>query len=35
LLDSRLTSQAKLAATLSLVLWAGLILSGRLIAFDA
>jgi len=34
-LDGSLTSQAKLAAILSLALWAGLILSGRLIAFDA
>ena len=33
-LDKEVTSQAKLAAVLSLVLWAGLILSGRLIAFD-
>lgn len=34
-LDAQLTSQAKLAAILSLTLWAGLILTGRLIAFDA
>ena len=34
-LDAGLTSQAKLAAILSLALWVGLILSGRLIAFDA
>ena len=34
-LDAGLSSQAKLAAVASLVLWAGLILSGRLIAFDA
>jgi len=34
-LDARLTWQAKVAAALSLMLWAGLILSGRLIAFDA
>jgi hypothetical protein len=33
-LDAGLTSRAKLAAILSLTLWAGLILSGRLIAFD-
>jgi hypothetical protein len=35
LLDAGLTSQAKMAAILSLTLWAGLIVSGRLIAFDA
>jgi hypothetical protein len=29
------TPQAKLAAVISLILWAGLIISGRLIAFDA
>jgi hypothetical protein len=34
-LDAHLTSQARLAAILSLTLWAGLILTGRLIAFDA
>lgn len=34
-LDAGLTTQAKLAAVFSLVLWAGLIVSGRLIAFDA
>src|SRR5579859_725328 len=34
-LDAGVTSQAKLAAALSLILWAGLIVSGRLIAFDA
>ena len=34
-LDTAVTSQAKLAAAISLILWAGLILSGRLIAFDA
>ena len=34
-LDTGLTSQAKLAGVLSLTLWAGLILTGRLIAFDA
>lgn len=34
-LDRGLTLRAKLAAALSLVLWAGLIVSGRLIAFDA
>ena len=28
-------AEAKLAAALSLILWAGLVLSGRLIAFDA
>jgi hypothetical protein len=33
-LDSGITPQAKLAAILSLLLWAGLIISGRLIAFD-
>ena len=33
-LDSQITRQARLAAALSLVLWAGLIVSGRLIAFD-
>lgn len=30
-----LPRSAKLAAALSLILWAGLVLSGRLIAFDA
>jgi hypothetical protein len=34
-LDAEVTPQAKLAAVLSLLLWAGLIISGRLIAFDA
>jgi hypothetical protein len=34
-LDGAISSQAKLAAVLSLLLWAGLIVSGRLIAFDA
>jgi len=34
-LDGAISSQAKLAAILSLILWAGLIVSGRLIAFDA
>jgi hypothetical protein len=34
-LDTGLTLQAKLAAALSLVLWAGLIVIGRLIAFDS
>jgi hypothetical protein len=34
-LDAAIGSQAKLAAMLSLLLWAGLIVSGRLIAFDA
>jgi len=33
-LDEGITPKAKLAATLSLILWFGLILSGRLIAFD-
>ena len=33
-LDAHVTRKAKLAAALSLILWAGLILSGRLIAFD-
>jgi hypothetical protein len=33
-LDAGVTAQAKLAAVLSLLLWAGLIVSGRLIAFD-
>ena len=33
-LDAGLTPQGKLAAALSLILWAGLIVSGRLIAFD-
>ena len=32
--DAGISSQAKLAATLSLILWAGLVVSGRLIAFD-
>jgi hypothetical protein len=34
-LDAGLTPRAKLAAALSLILWAGLIVTGRLIAFDA
>jgi hypothetical protein len=34
-LDARVSLQAKLAAAASLVLWTGLIVSGRLIAFDA
>ena len=34
-LDAGLTRQARLAAALSLILWSGLIVSGRLIAFDA
>jgi len=34
-LDKTITARAKLAAVLSLILWAGLIVSGRLIAFDA
>lgn len=34
-LDSAITGQAKLAAALSMILWAGLIVCGRLIAFDA
>ena len=33
-LDARITSQAKLTAVLSVVLWAGIVLSGRRIAFD-
>jgi hypothetical protein len=34
-LDIAISSKARLAAALSLLLWAGLIVSGRLIAFDA
>lgn len=34
-LDAGLSPQAKLAAAASLALWTGLIVSGRLIAFDA
>lgn len=34
-LDAGLTPRGKLAAALSLILWAGLIVAGRLIAFDA
>lgn len=34
-LNAGITWQAKLAAAVSLLLWAGLIVSGRLIAFDA
>jgi len=33
--DAGISSQAKLAAALSLILWAGLVVSGRLIAFDS
>lgn len=33
-LDAAVTPRAKLAAATSLILWAGLIISGRLIAFD-
>jgi uncharacterized protein DUF6644 len=33
-LDAGMTRQARLAAVLSLLLWTGLIVSGRLIAFD-
>jgi uncharacterized protein DUF6644 len=35
MLDKAVTGEAKLAAALSLFLWAGLIVSGRLIAFDS
>ena len=34
-LDAAISGQARLAAALSLLLWSGLIVSGRLIAFDA
>jgi hypothetical protein len=34
-LDAGISSQAKLAAAISLILWTGLVVSGRLIAFDA
>jgi hypothetical protein len=34
-LDAAVSSQAKLAAWLSLILWTGLVVSGRFIAFDA
>jgi hypothetical protein len=34
-LDESITGRARLAAILSLILWAGLIISGRLIAYDA
>ena len=34
-LDAGITSQAKWAAALSMILWSGIIVSGRLIAFDA
>jgi len=34
-LDEAVNGRARLAAALSLVLWAGLIVAGRLIAFDA
>ena len=33
-LDAGITTQAKVAAVLSLLLWAGLIVAGRFIAFD-
>ena len=33
-LDAGITSQAKLAAAASLVLWSGIVVAGRLIAFD-
>jgi len=33
-LDAGISSQAKLAAVLSLILWSGLVVSGRLIAYD-
>jgi hypothetical protein len=35
MLDQAISGKAKLAAALSLLLWAGLIVSGRLIAYDA
>jgi hypothetical protein len=35
MLDKTISGEAKLAAALSLFLWAGLIVSGRLIAFDS
>ena len=34
-LDVAVTAEAKLAASISLLLWAGLVVSGRLIAFDS
>lgn len=34
-LDAGITGQAKVAAVTSLILWAGLIVTGRLIAFDS
>jgi hypothetical protein len=34
-LDKGVTGRARLAAALSLILWAGLVVSGRLIAFDS
>ena len=34
-LDAGVSSQAKLAAALSLILWMGMVVSGRLIAYDA
>ena len=34
-LDAGISSRAKLAAALSLILWAGMVVSGRLIAYDA
>ena len=33
-MDAGVTSRAKLAAVLSLALWSGMVLTGRLIAFD-
>lgn len=33
-LEAAITNRAKLAAIISLILWAGLIVSGRMIAFD-
>jgi hypothetical protein len=34
-MDAGISSRAKLAAVLSLILWAGMVVSGRLIAYDA
>jgi hypothetical protein len=34
-LDAGITPQARLAAAISLVLWAGIVVAGRMIAFDA
>ncbi len=34
-LDGGISSKAKLAAAISLILWAGMVVSGRLIAYDA